>query len=175
MSKQHAAGFDFNSCNIVLSRYCLDFAFLRFVGNKRARSSWIHCVEQAHRDIGVLGRLDTGGMQNFSTKVCQFGRFFKMQVAYRRGFVHNTGIVVVHAINVRPYLDFGSIDSSSYQRSRVIATATLQVIYLAVSIAADETLRYINIRIGMQFELNLKFIFNVHRIGLRILVRTHIF
>ena len=175
MSKQHTAGLDFDSCDIILCSYCLDFAFLRIVGDECTRSRGIHCIEQTHGDVSILGRLDTGRVQDFCTEVCQLGCLFKMKMAHGRGLVHNTRVVVVHTVDVRPNLDFGSIDSRTYQRSGIIAAATLQIVYLAIGVAADKTLCDINVGIGMQLKLNLKFFFDVNRIRFSILVRTHIF
>jgi len=98
-----------------------------------------------------------------------------MKVTHRRSLVYNTRVVVVHTVDVRPNLDFGSIDGSAYQGSGIIAAAALQVVYLAIGVAADETLCDVDFRIGMQFELNLEFIFDINRVGLRVLVRTHVF
>ena len=175
MSKQHTAGLDFDGRDIVLSGYRLDFPFLRIVGDECTRSRRVHCIEQTHGDVGVLGGLNTGGVQDFCAEVCQLGRFFKMKVTHRRSLVHNTRVVVVHTVDVRPNLDFGSIDGSAYQGSGIIAAAALQVVYLAISVATDETLCDVDFRIGMQFELNLEFIFDINRVGLRVLVRTHVF
>ena len=74
-------------------------------------------------------------------------RLFEVQMTHRRSFVHNTGIIVVHAVDIRPNLNFRSVDGSTDQRSRIVASATLQVINLAISIAADETLRDVDIHI----------------------------
>ena len=80
-----------------------------------------------------------------------------MKMTHRRSLVHNTRVVVVHAVDIRPNLDFGSVDGSTNQRSGIVAAATLQIVYLAIGVAADETLRDINFGIGMQFQLNLEF------------------
>ena len=85
-------------------------------------------------------------------------------MTHRRSLVHNTGVVVVHAVDIRPNLDFGSV-----------ASATLQIVYLAVGVAADVPLSDINLSIRMQFQLNLELVLDIDRIGLGILVRTHVF
>ena len=114
-------------------------------------------------------------MQNLGTEVCQLGGLFEMQMTHRRSLVHNTGVVVVHAVDIRPNLDFGSVDGSTNQRSRIVASATLQIVYLAVGVAADVPLSDINLSIRMQFQLNLELVLDIDRIGLGILVRTHVF
>ena len=60
-------------------------------------------------------------------------------------------------------------------RSRIVASATLQIVYLAVGVAADVPLSDINLSIRMQFQLNLELVLDIDRIGLGILVRTHVF
>ena len=81
----------------------------------------------------------------------------------------------MHTVDVRPYLNFGSIDGSADQRSGIVASTTLQVVYFSVSIAADVSLSDVDFSTGMQFQLHLKFLLNIYRIGLRILIGTHIF
>ena len=175
MSKQHAAGFYLDGRNVVLGSHRLNLTLLRFVGNQRTRSSGVHRIEQTDGDIGILGRLDAGRVQNLGTEVCQLGGLFEMQMTHRRSLVHNTGVVVVHAVDIRPNLDFGSVDGSTNQRSRIVASATLQIVYLAVGVAADVPLSDINLSIRMQFQLNLELVLDIDRIGLGILVRTHVF
>ena len=55
--------------------------------------------------------------------------------------VHDTGVVVVHAVYIRPYLNLIGIYCRSDQRSRIVATATLEIVDLPESIPANVTLR----------------------------------
>lgn len=87
-----------------------------------------------------LGRQDAGRVQDLGPEVSQFGSFFEMQVADRRCLFNDARIVVVHTVDVCPYLDFFRTDSRTDQRGAVVAAATLQVVDLAVSIAADVAL-----------------------------------
>ena len=174
MCQQHPAGFNFDGSDIIFSSYRLDFALLRIVRDQCTRSFRIHGVEQTYRDIGVLGRLNTSGMQDFCAEVCQLRRFLKMKMTYGSRLVYNTRIIVVHTINVSPNLNFGSIDSRTDQRSGIVAATTLQIIYLTVCITADVTLRDVDIGIGMQLKLNLKFLLDIYRIGFGILISTHV-
>ena len=67
--------------------------------------------------------------------------FVKVQVPYGAGLFHNPGVVVVHAVNVGPDLDFVGPDGGAHQGCRVIAAAALEVVHLAVGVAADIPLR----------------------------------
>ena len=135
----------------------------------------IHCIQQTYRDIGIFSRLNAGRVQNFCTEVSHLGCFFKMQLANRGSLVDNARVVVVHSVNICPYLDFGSIHGCTNQGSCVIAATTLQVIDLAISVAADETLCDINIHIRIKFELCLQFLLNIYRVRFCVLVSTHEF
>ena len=44
------------------------------------------------------------GMQDLCAEVSQLRRFLKTQLLHRDRFVHNPRIVIVHAVNIRPYL-----------------------------------------------------------------------
>ena len=79
-------------------------------------------------------------MQDLGPEVGQFGSFFEMQVANRRCLFNDTRIVVVHTVDVCPYLNFFCADSRTDQRGAVVAAATLQVVDLAVGISADVAL-----------------------------------
>ena len=98
-----------------------------------------------------------------------------MQLANRSCLVNNARVVVVHTVDVCPYLDFRSIHGSTDQRSGVIAATTLQVIDLTVSIAADKTLCDVNLHIRIKFQLCLQFLLNIYGVRLRVLVSTHEF
>ena len=62
-----------------------------------------------------------------------------------------------------PNLDFRSVYCGSNQRSSVVTTTTLQIVYLTVSIAADETLRNVDFRIRIKIQLSTQFILNINR------------
>ena len=66
VSKQHTARLDLDSSNIVLGSYCFDLTFFRIVGDQCARRKRVHGVQQADRNVGIFGRLNTGGVQNLS-------------------------------------------------------------------------------------------------------------
>ena len=54
--------------------------------------------------------------------------------------LYHSWVVVVHAIDVGPYLDLVGRKGCTDERCCIVAAASLQVVNLAISIAADETL-----------------------------------
>ena len=55
--------------NVVLGSHRLNLTLLRIIGNQRTRSSGVHRIAQTDGDIGILGRLDAGRVQNLGTDV----------------------------------------------------------------------------------------------------------
>lgn len=84
-------------------------------------------------------------MQNFGAEVSQLCSLFELQLVDGLRLVYHTRVVVVHTVDVGPDLDFLSVQCSTDERSGVVRTAALQVVYLAVGIAADESLRDIHL------------------------------
>ena len=54
-------------------------------------------------------------MQNLSTEVGQLGSFLEVQLVNGLGLVNDTRVVVVHAVNICPYLNLLSIQGSTNQ------------------------------------------------------------
>ena len=115
VSEQHTAGFYLDSGDIVFGSYRLDLPFLRIIGNQCTRCFRIHRIEQANRYIGILGRLNTGRMKDLCTKIRQLGSFFEVQLTHRCRLVYDARIIVMHTVDIRPYLNFGSIDGGTDQ------------------------------------------------------------
>ena len=99
-------------------------------------------------------------MQNLGTEVGQLGSLFELQVTNRFRILHESGAIVVHAVYVGPDLYLLGIDSSTYQRSRIITATALQVVNLAVGIAADIALSDIDFGIGVLLQQCRKFGFD---------------
>ena len=70
----------------------------------------------------------------------QFGSFVESESAYRRGCGYDPRIVAVQSVDVGPYLDLAGVQRGAEQRSGVIASAPLQVVYFARSVAANVAL-----------------------------------
>lgn len=79
-------------------------------------------------------------MQNLCAEVSKLGSFFEVELTYSLGLLNHARVVVVHTVDIGPYLNLLGRQSRSDERSREVATAAQQVVYLAVSVAADESL-----------------------------------
>ena len=112
-------------------------------------------------------------MQNLSTKVSQLGCLLKVQLVNRLCAVNHTWVVIVHTVDIGPDLNLISTDSSTNQRGCVVATTTLQVVNLAISVAADKALskEYLNTLVLLHQRSQL--LLDIYRIGLGILIGTH--
>ena len=112
-------------------------------------------------------------MQNLCSEVSQLGSLLEVQLVNGLGAINHAWVVVVHTVDIGPNLNLIGSDSSSDERSGIVATSTLQVVDLAVSIAADETLSEINLCSLVLLHKSSKFLLDVNRIGLGILIGTH--
>ena len=173
VSQQHTAGFDLDGCYVVLGGHCLDFTFFRFVGNQGTRGRRFHRIQQAYRDIGIFSGLYTGRMENLGAEISQFCGFFEVQLTHRRSLVHHARVVVVHTVDVCPYLDFRSVDGRTDQGCRIVASTALQVVHLTVGVAADESLGDVDFLTRMSFQLLCQFLADVVQVRLAVLVCPH--
>ena len=151
--------------NIVLCCYCLNTAFLSTIRDKRSRRLRIERVQQADRNIIFPGRHNTRRMQNFRTEMRQLRRLVKVQLPDRRRIANISRVVVMQPVYIRPNLNFLSINSSTDNRSRVIASSTFQIIDFAKSILANEPLGNEQICIRMLLEQCLQL--RLYIIGIR--------
>ena len=112
-------------------------------------------------------------MQNLCTKVSQLCCLFEIQLMYGICLIHDTWVIVVHAVDVSPNLYLVRHHCSTYQRSCIVRTATLQVINLIVSILTYEALCDINLIALMSAHHSVKILLDKWHIRLRVLVSTH--
>ncbi len=61
--------------------------------------------------------------------------------------VYHARVVVMHTVDVRPYLYFTGMDGRSDQGGTVIASSALQVVRLAICVPANEALGNEDIRV----------------------------
>ena len=87
--------------------------------------------------------------------------------------VNDAWIVVVHTINVGPNLYLVSRESSTDERGCIVAATTLQVVYFAVSIAADESLCDIYLLALVLLHDVSEFLLDVLWVGFSVLVCAH--
>ena len=112
-------------------------------------------------------------MQDFGAEVSQLRSLFELQLVDGLRLVYHTRVVVVHTVDVGPDLDFLSVQCSTDERSGVVRTAALQVVYLAVGIAADESLRDIHLLSLVLLHDGSQLFLDVDGVGLGVLVSTH--
>ena len=91
----------------------------------------------------------------------------------RSSLVNHARVVVVHTVDIGPYLYLFGIDSSTNQRCCIVATATLQIVNLAIGITANESLGDIYLCSFLVLENIREFLTDIRRIGFGILVGAH--
>lgn len=77
--------------------------------------------------------------------------------------VYYARVIVMHSVDVGPYLYFLSVYSGTYERCCVVAAAPLQIVYLAVGVAADEALSDVNLLSFVLPEYVVELLFDVLR------------
>ena len=112
-------------------------------------------------------------MQDFCTEICQLGSFLEIQLSHGFGLVNYTGIVVVHTVNVGPYLYLLHTEGCSYERCGIVAASALQVVNLSVGISADEALSDVNLVAFVFCHQGNEFLFDILWVGFGVLVGTH--
>ena len=130
----------------------------------------VHGVQQAHGDAREFGGLDAGGVQDLGTEVGELGSLLEVELTHGLRTLDNTRVIVVHTIDVRPDLDFLCTEGSADEAGGVVGAAALQVVNLAVGVAADEALRDIDVVVGVGFQLRLCALADIGEVGLSILV-----
>ena len=171
--QEHAGRLDLDGHDIVFGGHGLDDARIRIAVDEGAGSVRFHRVEQPHRNVGIAGGKDAGGVQDLSTEIRQLRRFVKVKVAHGRCFLHDAGVAVVHAVDIGPDLDFFGPDDSAHDAGRVVGTAAFEVVHLVAGVHADIALG--DVQIGLFFLLKdlMKRGFDAFNVRLSHGVRTH--
>ena len=125
--------------------------------------------------MAALGGLDTGGVKDLRSEICQLGGFLEVEATYGSRSIDDTGVVVVHAIDVRPDLDLVDLEGGTDERGGIVATPALQVVDIAEGIATDvalrdEELRALGCSLDELREMGLDIVF----VGLSLLIGTHV-
>ena len=171
--QKHSTRLNLNGNDIVFCCNSLDLSAYQNIVDDGSFSIGFHRVLQSYRNTCVFCRLNTCRMQNLGTKISQLSSFLEVQLANGLSLFHYTRVVVVHAVNVSPNLNFLSVDGSTDKRSRIVATTTLQIIHLAIGIAADETLCQVDLVAFVLLHESIQFLLDILWIGFCILVRSH--
>ena len=125
--------------------------------------------------MAALGRLDAGGVKDLRPEIRQLRGFLEVEATYGGCSIDDTGVVVVHAIDIRPDLDLVDLEGGADERGGIVATSALQVVDIAEGIAADvalrdEELRALGCSLDELREMGLDIVF----VGLSLLIGTHV-
>ena len=82
-------------------------------------------------------------------EIRELRRFLEVQVPHGLRILDHAGVVVVHAVDVGPDLDFLRLQGRANQGSRIVGAAALEVVHLVVRVPADEALRQEQLRLGI--------------------------
>lgn len=96
-----------------------------------------------------------------------------MKMMHGRCVIHNAGVVVVHSVDVGPYLYLVGIHSCTYECCSVVAATTLQVVYAALVIQAYEALSYVDTALNLHIELWQQVGANIREVGLAVGTQAH--
>ena len=109
-------------------------------------------------------------MQDFCTEIGQFCSFFKIELAHRGRAFHETGVIVVHAVDVGPNLDFIGAHGCANQRGRIVRTTALEVGNVAFGVATNEALGDIDVISGMFAQQFVEMFADESRIGFAVAI-----
>ena len=96
-----------------------------------------------------------------------------MQLSHGICLVNHTRVVVVHAVDVGPYLYFICVQGCTDQRGGIVAATAQQVVNFAIGISADETLGDIHLVSLVLLHLLAQFLSDIGSIRLTVFVGTH--
>ena len=112
-------------------------------------------------------------MENLGTEVSQLGSLLEVQLANCLSVLYDTRVVVVHTVDVGPDLNLVCWQGCTDKRSGVVATTTLQVVDLAVSVAADEALGDIDLVVLVLLHDGSQLLLDILWVWLCVLVCAH--
>ena len=104
--KQHATRLYLNGRYLVFGGDGLYLVVQNLVVDDGSLGIWVQGILQSHGDACILGRLHACGVQYLRAKVGQLGSLFKVQLPNGLGLIYHTWVVVVHAVDVCPNLNF---------------------------------------------------------------------
>ena len=99
-----------------------------------------------------------------------------MKTSDRRGSIHVAWVVVVHPIDIRPYLDLIRHECRPHKCRRIVAPSSLEVIDVSECIATDVALGDEEAcTLGSMTDQTSQVTLDEGLIRLGLLVRTHVF
>lgn len=101
-------------------------------------------------------------------EIGQFGSFLKAELAHGTGSFHKAGIIVVHPVDVCPYLYFVGMQAGTDDAGRVVGTAALEVGHMPFGIEADEALRDVYVVVACLLHGLFQVLFDSGEMGLAV-------
>ena len=173
-SEEHTAADNLDCRDVVLCCDGLNLSKLHLVVDECARRLGVHSVEQAHGDTCEASGLYASGVKNLRTEVSQFRGFIKVELTHGLCAFNDTGVVVVHAVDVGPNLNFFSAEHRTNQACCIVRTTTLEVVHLTFKVAADEALCDVEVVVCVFGEDGLEVFLDVLHVGFAVLVGLHV-
>ena len=150
--KEHSRADNFDYGDVIFGCNCFDAPFFAVIIDECAGSFRVEGVLQSHGNTSISSWLNTGWVKNFCTKVSQFCCFLKTKLTHGSCAFNKTRVVVVHPVDVCPNLNLTCANGCTDERSCVVRTATLEIVYLPFGIATDKSLRDVDVVVRILFE-----------------------
>ena len=112
-------------------------------------------------------------MQYLGSEICKLCSFLEVQLTHGQCVLHHTWVVIMHAIDVCPYLYLFGLNGSTQEACGIVGTAAQQIVNLAVGIAADESLDDVNLLARILLQRLSALLADVVEVRIGILVGTH--
>ena len=112
-------------------------------------------------------------MENLRPEVSKLSGLFEVQLVDRLCMLHHTWVIIVHTVDVCPYLYLISVYGSSDKRCCIVRASALQIVHLAIGVAAYESLCdiYLVALLALQYVIDVELY--VHHVRLLVLVCAH--
>lgn len=174
VGEEHAAALDAEGDDVVLGSNGSDTVGALMPADEGAMGFGIHGVEKADGYVVDLGGQDTCGVEYLSAEISKFGSLVEGEFGHGFGVVNESGVIVVHAIDVCPYLDLVSKERSTNERGGIVRATTLEVVDLAEGVAADVALGDIDVEALVLLHEGVEVLTDIGSIGLVVLIDAHI-
>src|SRR6185312_1112526 len=110
VSQEHAAAADIDRDDPVLGCDGLDAYGTGGLSDERAFRRGLHGVQQPDGHFVELRRPDARGVKDLRPEISELRGLFKTELIDGEGLFDDTGVIVVHPVDVGPYLANGGVD-----------------------------------------------------------------
>lgn len=112
-------------------------------------------------------------MQDLGTEVGKLGSLLEVELVDGLGVIYYARVVVVHTVDVGPNLYLVGGKHRADERSCVVRTSALQIVDLAIGVAADKALSDIDLMTLVFLHHLVELVFNISGIRLTVFVCAH--